>query len=82
MDPGLAATVNASGNYGNYTGDQGGSLTFAVTAYEEQLGQNYTGDGYGQHGYVGPAAASVNRPGPWQYIWDWFWTSTSNPPAS
>ena len=79
MQPGLAAMINAAGNYGSYTSDTGGSLTFDCTAYREQMQQNYTGDSYGQHGYLGPAAGSVTFPGPWQYVWNWSWTPTTSP---
>ena len=81
MEPGLAAIINAAGNYGSYTSDTGGALTFDCTAYREQIQQNYTGDTYGQHGYLGPAAGSVVFPGPWAYVWDWFWMPTALPPS-
>lgn len=79
MDPTLAREASASGNYGSYLSDTGGTLSFDVTAYREQLQQDYTGDGFDQHGYVGPAAGSINWEGPWQYVWDWFWTPIGPP---
>ena len=82
MNPGLAAAINAAGNYGSYTSDIGGSLTFDCTVYEEQMQQNYTGDTYGQHGYLGSAAGSIVFPGPWQYVWNWSWTPTVAPASS
>lgn len=86
MSPSLANQLTASGNYAGYaSGSAGGSLTYTATYYRLQWLQNYTGDEYNVHGFVGDVPASVQFPGGGANggapVFTWTWTPNPGPGA-
>ncbi len=74
MTQALTDQVSLDGNYDDCFNGKHGTLFFSVQIFQLQWSQNFLGDAYGTHGYIGSAPGVVSWPGsvpPADYVFNW-----------